>query len=360
MTPRALPFERPASRAVSAGSAPSAASGAFASGVAPWRKGAPRPTGSGGFSLVELLVVMVVMGTLAALLFPMLFAARRAVQADQIRVGVAQQLRTAADLVGSDIRTAGERFPRSSALQLLPIEIVKGTGGAPDELLLRRNLWEGTLPLCQPNLAGNNQNVTVAAPPGANSSWNAYPECIQPYLQDQWPRNLAEIRDLAAEIGDSGVLRGYLWNPTLDDGAGLGEFFSFEVPGSGGGQGGGQGQNRQLRRVSPGAWQFTHSRDDFARIYILEERRYRVVDGVLEVVVNGDEDGALRAVAGIEAFVVQYVLEDDSVVDELPASATWRQIRGVQVTLTSAEERGREAVERTLSSTFFPRNVLSR
>lgn len=315
--------------------------------------------GREGFSLVELLVAMAVMGIIASLLVPLVLTSRQAVQADQIRVGVNQQLRSASDLMGADIRTAGERFPSRSALQLQPIEIVKGTGGDPDEVVLRRNLWEGTLPLCQQNLGGNNQNVTVAAPPSPNSSWNAYPECIQPYLQNDWPRNLWEINELAAEIGDNGVLRGYMWNPALNDGAGAGEFFSFEVPpASGPGQG--QGQNRQLRRVGGGSWQHTHRQEEFPRIYILEERRYRLQDNVLELVINGDEDGALRAVSGITALTAQYILDDDSVVDALPANMGWRNIRGVSVRLTSAEEQGREGTERTLASTFFPRNVLSR
>ncbi len=314
-------------------------------------------TKGAGFTLLEMLVAMAVMGIIAALLVPLLLGARQSLEADQLRVGVNQQLRSASDLVGADIRTAGERFPNRSALQLQPIEIVKGTNGLPDQIVLRRNLWEGTLPLCQNNLSGNSQNVTVAAPPNPNSSWNAYPECIQPYLQNDFPRNLAEVRDLADEIGEDGVLRGYIWNPALNDGAGAGEFFSFEVPA---GTGQGQGQNRQLRRVGGGSWQHTHLRVEFPRIYILEERRYRLSGEVLELVINGDEDGALRAVAGITGMVAQYVLDDDSVVDVLPSDASWRNIRGVTVTFTSAEEQGREATDRTLASTFFPRNVLSR
>lgn len=313
---------------------------------------------SAGFSLLEMLVALAVMGIIAALLVPLLLGARQSLQADQVRVGVNQQLRSASDLVGADIRTAGERFPSRSALQLQPIEIVKGSNDDPDEIILRRNLWEGTLPLCQNNLSGNSQNVTVAAPPNPNSSWNTYPECIQPYLQNDFPRNIAEVRELANEIGENGILRGYIWNPALNDGAGAGEFFNFEVPPPGTGQG--QGQNRQLRRVGGGSWQHTHLRDEFPRIYILEERRYRLNGEILELVINGDEDGALRAVAGITGMVAQYLLDDDSVVDVLPASMGWRNIRGVSVTFTSAEEQGREATDRTLASTFFPRNVLSR
>jgi prepilin-type N-terminal cleavage/methylation domain-containing protein len=305
-----------------------------------------------GFSLVELLVAMAVMGIIGSLLIPLVLTSRQAVQADQIRVGVNQQLRSASDLLGADIRTAGERFPSRAALQLQPIEIVKGSGDDPDEIILRRNLWEGTLPLCQATLAGSTQNVVVSAPDPPDATWNAFPECLQPYLGG-WPRNVSEIRDLANEIGEGGVLRGYLWNQSLNDGAGNGEFFNFEIPSS-------SGDNNEIRRVGGGGWQFTHERVDQPRIYILEERRYRLRDDVLELVINGSTDSALRAVSGITALTAQYILDDDSVVDVLPADTSWRNIRGVSVRLTSSEERGREGTERTLASTFFPRNILSR
>jgi prepilin-type N-terminal cleavage/methylation domain-containing protein len=305
-----------------------------------------------GYSLVELLVAMVATGVVMALLTPMILSSRGMVRADHLRTTVNQSLRGGADLIGSDIRIAGERFPRGAALQLPPIDIVRGTAGAPDELVLRRNLWEGTLPVCE-SLAQGTTTLPIrvvrdaawlTTPPG-----DEYPECGQPVGTDGWPVSLGQIRALADSIGVAGTLRGYLFDPA----SGAGEFITFEVRNNANTTG-------QIHRTVGSAYQNAYPLENRPRIYVLEERRYRLRSDVLELVINDDTTAPLRAAADVVDLQVRYVLDDGTTADSLAGGATWRSIRSVELTLATRVTRGPDAMERSLTSRFFPRNILSR
>ncbi|TVP75470.1 MAG: hypothetical protein EA352_08240, partial [Gemmatimonadales bacterium] len=169
------------------------------------------------------------MGLILAMVFPIVFGSRQALQSDQLRTAANQGLRTTADIIGSDIRTAGERFPQSSALQLLPIEITPASGDESAEIRLRRNLWDLTLPLCQQRVQGGNNRVRVARPQGQNNNqgpgngWNDYPQCFQTYTGGV-PDNLLRFQELLDEIGEDGQVGAYFHDPT--PGETQGEFFT--------------------------------------------------------------------------------------------------------------------------------------
>lgn len=304
-----------------------------------------------GFSLVELLVALVVMGIVLALLTPLVFGARNMVQSDQLRTSALQSVRGGSDLIGSDIRMAGERFPRTAALQLSPIVIVPGEDGESDEIILRRNLWDSTLPSCENTVQGTQQNIRVVRDTGWLNSPQGqnHPECGQPVGSDGWPVNLSQVRALADTIGTDGHLRGYLFDPANQ----RGEFITFFVPANADNTG-------QIRRNPAPGLQFSYPLGNRPRIYILSERHYRVRDDVLELLVEGDVDNPLRVSADITRLEARFELEDGSLVAELPAGTTWRDIRSVQLTLVARSAYGPDAVERELTSRFFPRNILSR
>jgi type IV pilus assembly protein PilW len=276
------------------------------------------------------------------LLLPLMMSNRRVVQLDQTRTAVNQNLRSATDLIGADIRTAGERLSQGSGPQLPALLIVSGAGGAPDELILRRNLSDIVLPVCE-TLTGNQNNITVVR----RHNWpqiGNYPECLELDTDgDGWSDNLQAWRDYAA----GGTVVGYIFNPVT----GRGQFFEFEVR---------DNSRRMIHKVAPSAHWDRYNLEDRARIYILEERRYRLADGALTLIINGDEAGAARIAADITDLQARYVMADGSLQDTLPAGSSWRDVRSLEITLTTRSTLQRETVERTLTSRFFPRNVLSR
>lgn len=305
-----------------------------------------------GFSLIELVLTMVVMGMVAAMLTPLLLTARRMVLADQTRTQANQSLRTSSDLIGADVRIAGERFPRGGAFQLPPIQIV--TGDSADELLLRRNLWEGTFPVCAPLSGGTSPTVVqvvqddawLTTPPGED-----YPECGQPTGTDNWPVSLSQVRSLAAQIGtgQDSVMYGFLFDPA----ATRGEFIRFRVESDANTSG-------AITRVNTGPLAFDYPLENRPRIYVMEERRYRTRDGILELVINADTANSLRVAADVTAFRARFILADGSEGAAVATGSTWRDIRAMQIAVGTQVHEGRQVVNRELVSRFFPRNALSR
>lgn len=303
-----------------------------------------------GFTLVELLVAITVMGVVMALLSPMVLSSRKTVQSDQLRTAVNQSLRGGSDMIGADIRTAGERFPPGAqSLALPPIVIEEGDDDTPDQLILRRNLWEGTLAVCQDVTAGTAPTrILVIDENLVQVDEDAYAECGQPINDDGWPENLAQLKALADSIGEGGVLFGYIFNPAIA----AGEFIRFKVPDDADSTGEVERAEAPIPVHAQG-----YPLGSGSRIYVLEERRYRVGDDdILELLIN-DAPPRLPAVADVVDLRARYVLADGSTATTV---GSWRDIRAVELTLKTNTSRGPEQVERELTSRFFPRNILSR
>jgi hypothetical protein len=290
------------------------------------------------------------MGIVMAMVVPMILGAREVVQSDQARTQVNQNLRGGADLIGADVRVAGERFPPSQTIGIPPIEITQGANGAPDQIRLRRNLWDGTLPVCE-RLNGTTRNITVyklpawlLIPPGSG-----FPECGNPLDANLWPINLNAVRALADTIGVGGVLMGYVHDPSEP----FGEFIEFTVPDNANVTG-------LIRRTTNSALAGDYRRGDRPRVYVMTERRYRVANGVLELIRDGDVAGALRAVADVVNLQASYVMANGQVVGAIPNGQTWRDVTAVEVTLTTRSDLDGETEENSITSRYFPRNALSR
>ena len=113
-----------------------------------------------GFTLLELLVTTVLGLLLIALILGTITANRRLYKEDIVRTKVNQNLRGAMDIIGSDIRLAGENLgPTFPAIQL-----TNGTAGGPDTLILRRNLLPEVLQVCVALTAGSTAKLQFAIP----------------------------------------------------------------------------------------------------------------------------------------------------------------------------------------------------
>src|SRR5262245_46614160 len=97
-----------------------------------------------GFTLIEVLVAMMVMVIVLGATLGIALSSRTLFETDQHRTSVNQNLRAGLDLLGIDVRQAGERLPFDAPA----VTITDGSSGAPDQLTLARNMLDYVLPVC--------------------------------------------------------------------------------------------------------------------------------------------------------------------------------------------------------------------
>lgn len=289
------------------------------------------PVSDSGFTLIELMVTSFLGLIVLALTLSATTANRRLYKYDLVRTKVNQNLRSALDIIGIDVRQAGENlfstFPA--------IEIINGAAGSPDELIVRRNLRDEVFNLCQPLAAGSgNTTIYVAdnsqVQPGCDTTSNASAHA-------SWS---------AYRIAEGGSVNAYIYNRVTREG----EFFVFTAEGSSASQ-------YTLTRTA-GTWQ--HQYDVGASsIYILEEWRYRLQNGVLQIITDQDTANPLNVVDGVSAFQVVARMQDGTTSAAFAPGDDWSDIQSLQFNLTGIDRAFGEDVVRTLTAEFFPRNILS-
>ncbi len=301
-----------------------------------------------GLTLIELLIALGISSLIIGLVLPLLLGHQRLVKVDQARTSVYQNLRSAMELVGTDVRIAGERLEQRGGPNIFPIEIIAGEEGEPDELILRRNLLDYTLPVCDNINAGSSENNINVRQVGNNPPWNSYGEC-QGHPNQEVPPELLRWREYRDNHG--GEVRVYIYDPNNQQG----EFFVYDHDDQ---------SNIQVHRES-GSWENDYGVDNnssspqnLPRLYVLEEKRYRLntQNNILEMIVNGNEDDKDKIVGGITDFQVRAIMDDGS---EQETVSSWRSLKAIQIYIESVSEVQNETVERNLVSRFFPRNILS-
>ena len=316
----------------------------------------------GGITLVELLVAMVVVGVVIALVVPLVLANQRAVELDQVRTAANQTLRSALDLIGSDVRIAGERFGDFGLGVFSPIELRADEEGSV--LTLRRALLEW-LPVCERNrLVGHQSSIRVASVPGGGLGGPDGPgggagtdlpgRCLaQRMIEDEgseWPPNVHAWKTHLEETGAE-----HLTAVIFDPSTSIGQFFPATVRSS----------STMLLHCLPSAtscvWngEATYSVETNSIIGLLDVQEYRVRDGVLER--HDPTTGeTLRIADGIIGLEITLTLADGTIVSSFAVDQPWNQVRSVDIDLTAELSVGRTTLERSMGASFFPRNVMSR
>ena len=287
-----------------------------------------------------MLVALAATGVIAAATLTIALSSRGMFETDQHRTTINQNLRAGMDLVGIDVRQAGERLPWDAP----GVQIVNGSSGAPDELILRRNLLDYVLPVCKDIGAGTaadsifvaRKKVTAKVPPGC------YP--VPDDNGDGWPDNLEQWRDY--RIANGGVIQAYIHNPITDEG----EFFVYDAE---------DASTFHLHKDNSAAWTYDYPVNQNPRVYILEAKRFRLDGDILQSVVNDDTSNALNLVNHIGGFQVRAFLKDGTVQDSLGSGQYWTDLKSIEVTLQGSSELQLREMERTVATHFFPRNILS-
>jgi type IV pilus assembly protein PilW len=287
-----------------------------------------------GFTVAELLVSSLIGLMIAGMTLSVSLSNRGLFQFDLARTKLNQNLRSSLDVIGLNIRQAGENLP----LTFPAVEIVNGADGAADELVLRRNLLDEILKVCQPVNAGSSDDIFFAIP--GTTAGCVYSDQLQ--NQTAWQ---------TYRLDNGGSVRAYVYDPSTGDG----EFFDYDSETD-------TGTSRLVSRGS-GSWENDYSVGTSA-VYLIEEWRFRVdavnySDPMLQLIINGDENNPQNVIYGITNFQVTATMEDDSELEEFGSGSQWVDLKELSISITGEETSKGEVISRTVRGQFFPRNVLS-
>jgi len=255
---------------------------------------------------------------------------------DQGRTRLTQNLRASMEYLVVELRQAGGRL----GSDFPAIVVLDGTSGAPDTLIVRRNLEEIVLRVCQDILAGDT-NVAVymaqatTPPPGCAVDSDGD--------SDGWPDNLQAWKTFR----NGQPVRAYIYNPA----SGEGEFFDYI----------GENESSYYIQADSITWQNNYPVTDEPRIYLLEEKRFQLSDGMLQLTLNDDSDTTVNVADALEGFQLIAHFQDNSQQNSMGFADIWSDLRTIEVRLDARiQVRGGNYIDRSWTSQIMPRGVLSK
>jgi len=305
--------------------------------------------------MIELLVSMGIFALVITAAINVVTSSLALYRADQGRLGVNRNARSTFDLMGNDIRQAGERLGND-----FPAITLTQDSNTNAVLTLRRGLADSPLPVCSPVGAG-----------GTVLYVNAY----NPYLQRfqdgstnmpaSCPTDPQDLTSFNAQLA-AGVNTAYIYDVKANTGswAKVTNIVSFPYNGS-------TIQALQLSNLKDGSYDPRRvnvsdvtGRD--VRIYLLEERKYTLAGSTLVMGLNGQDPNV--ATPNVQSYTVTPYLEGNPpVAATLPFPngttsnhvTTWRDLAYLDVTLSLSDTHGSKTVRRTVTERYNPRNALS-
>ncbi|ULH14156.1 prepilin-type N-terminal cleavage/methylation domain-containing protein (plasmid) [Deinococcus sp. KNUC1210] len=308
-----------------------------------------------GFTLIEVLVTVSLLTLVLGIVLSTTTSTLSLYRTDQARLTANRDSRSTLDILGNDVRQAGERLTAD-----FPAISVSSDTAGNSVLTLRRSLIDGALPLCAPipsagGLYVNANNSSAAVFSGTTIS--NLPDACTTSLQNLTAWNTAiaggnvtaYLYDVKAGAGDFVTLTGTTQitssNSLLNNGQKLN---TLSLP----------TRTYDPRKLTQG----DAGRD--IRVYLIEERRYYLEGGVLKLMVNNAP--AVAAVPNVQSFkVTPYLSGSPVTVAALPfpvlpsTSTTWKSLAYLDVTLTIKSTSGTKSIQRSTTQRYTPRNASS-
>jgi type IV pilus assembly protein PilW len=280
------------------------------------------------------MVAITISGLIAGMVASATLTNRNLYQNDLGRTRVNQNLKSALSIVGGEIRQAGERFPASFPAVL----ITDGGGSASDELIVRRNLVNQVVVGCDSKIAGVTYSGTALSRTSATTA-----VCTAPNQSG----NYTAWSSYAAS--QSGQVPIYIFNQTTRNGEFL-KLLSTVGSVSGG---------IQYINFTPKLFTYGYTQEATS-YYIMSQWRIRLLNGVLQIIINEDQSSIQNVIAGISSFQVEAVMQDGTTKSALVNGDNWTLLSALRITITGSETMpgGKQEV-RTVMGEFFPRNILS-
>jgi prepilin-type N-terminal cleavage/methylation domain-containing protein len=345
------------------------------------------PNANRGLTLVELLVATIIASMVIGVAFGGAAFNRRLYLEDQVRNSVDQNLRSAMDLLGADIRQAGEYVNRQDPA--VPVMQLRDDAANPGSSVftVRRDLFDRSLPVCEDLGTSPSTYATGVTSIKVYDSASSVARCNS----DSSGSNASLLTLWASYIlANGGQARAYLYN---GNGGQFVNVTATSTTTSG-------GVTRRTITTDSFNGQAVYLADSQSRLALYEERQYSLIPDpananskILQMVLNDDTDPGrpLNLVNGLSTFKVSIFLPGIPLVTRnsfcqyaapTPCTSTsgtppvtvndaWTTIRSVQVSLvgidTDADAGGpaqqitikQNANARSLTQQFLPRNVLN-
>lgn len=307
-----------------------------------------------GFTLAELVVSIALLAVIFTVVLGLVLSGLKLFRSDQGRTAASSNVRGTMDVLGSDVRQAGENLSSDAPA----ISVTQDAAGAYT-LTVRRGLTGAPLPLCAPptttsiEVTGGPSNTSQAT--FADGSSNLPAACKSDALS---LAATATVLGTWQTLIASGLSGGYLYDPLTQNGG------FVKLTGTTPSQvqyTGALPANAGIGWNPLSSAQGSAPRDQ--RLYLMEERTYSLTGSRLQLAVNGGAAG--DAAANISTFAVTpYVNSAGTIVAAtLPfpnASFAWRSLAYVDVQLASTQPSGfGRSVTRTQTYRLVPRNTAS-
>lgn len=284
-----------------------------------------------GFTILEALVATFLTSVVMSVVYVSTLSVQDGYINDVYRTRINSNLRSAMDILSMNIRQAGEYLQSSFPA----VVVTNGSGTQADQLQLRRSLIPETLTLCTASTTGDTELIVSS---GSISESACY------------VNNVASSYDVfeARRVSDSdGSIRLFVYDRI----AKVGEFVDFTA----------STLNGSEYTLTVSATTHDYARLDTS-LYVVEELSFYhdSTENTLFVDFDGVSDS--RAVAfNVSDFQVSLEMEDGSNLSSFDSSSAynWKQITQVQISLTGEETLKLRTVSSSVSSEYFPRNVLS-
>ena len=343
---------------------------------------------SAGLSLVELLVTAVMSTVILSVTLGLIVTQRRQYLNQQSATDVGQTLQAGMEMMGNDIREAGEYAGTQTGLPIL--RLINGAAGAPDQLVIQRKLMSQELNVCQEIKAGTSTSaITVAIKNKTSTEAGDYPDCgysdgdangipddVQEWkafrCQQDGVAGCQESSSIGCQLSDgsgSECAIAYLYDAVT----GQGQFFAYV------GERAADPKHYQIlverlrSDLISSAPLFTagYSKTDSPRLYILDQRQYSLSapnpagDRILQLqFTDAQHSASYQIVNRLRDLQIQ-VLSDSGLTDQFNAGSPpidpWRTVQAVEVTLSTANlAPNATAPLQSFTSRFYPRNAASR
>jgi type II secretory pathway pseudopilin PulG len=317
---------------------------------------------SAGLSLVELLVAAVISTVILSVSLGLIVTQRRQYVNQQASTDTRQTLQAGMEMIGNDIRQAGEQTSVRTGLPVL--RLFDGTSGAPDQLQIQRKLIAQELNVCRDVAAGNPGSITVADRGDPTCGYsdgdtNGIPDDVQEWRTFRCQQD--GVAGCVAPPGNcqqaGGNNRDCVWAYLYDPISGQGEFFIYA-----GEQADPANPNRYQIQIESVPLQITFNNSYSAlgpagtrpKLFILEQRQYVLSaptaagDHTLQLQLIDAQNNVSYAIVNRLRDLQVKVLSAAGWVDQFnasnPPSDRWQTIQSVQV----------------FTSQFYPRNSFSR
>ncbi|MGI6681458.1 MAG: PilW family protein [Bdellovibrionota bacterium] len=285
-----------------------------------------------GFTLVELLVCLFLSMLIVALLCQTIIVNNNLYSADIVRTSLNQDLKNAMAIISADVKEAGENLAKNFPAVELRQDATLGTS----ILTIRRNMLDEILKVCEPIAKGSTVSEIKFSLAGTTSGC-IYSDNI--YNFDVWKQYRLQHGNIAYPF-------------IYDMAENKGEFFTYK------------GESDTSAEHSLIVNSFSASNDynvGASAMYMVEEWQFFLQDGFLVLIENGQTHNPKKIINNVKKFLVNIETEDGVVHDTfLPESGDmWSDIATIHITIGNEKSFMKKMVEKELSASFYPRNILS-